>query len=116
VASGEVHAMAGIYFAIQRESNGTELCRLTGYLRLGGRLSVLGLIRVSIEFNLSFTYDNGTDKAYGRATLTVQVEVLFFSVSVDLTVERAFGGSGDPLFLQTFDTAQRWQDYTSAFA
>jgi len=116
VASGEVHAMAGIYFAIQRESNGTELCRLTGYLRLGGRLSVLGLIRISIEFNLSFTYDDGTHKAYGRATLTVQVEVLFFSVSVDLTVERAFGGSGDPLFLQTFDTARRWQDYTSAFA
>ncbi len=116
VASGEVHAMAGIYFAIQRESDGTELCRLTGYLRLGGRLSVLGLIRVSVEFNLSFTYDSGTDKAYGRATLTVKVEVLFFSVSVDLTVERAFGGSGDPLFLQTFDTAQRWQDYTSAFA
>ncbi len=116
VASGDVHAMAGIYFAIQKDSDGNELCRLTGYLRLGGRLSVLGLIRVSIEFNLSFTYDNGTDKAYGRATLTVQVEVLFFSVSVDLTVERAFGGSGDPLFLQTFDTAQRWQDYTSAFA
>ena len=116
VASGEVHAMAGIYFSIQKESNGAELCRLTGYLRLGGRLSVLGLIRVSIEFNLSFTYDSGTDKAYGRATLTVQVEVLFFSVSVDLTVERAFGGSGDPLFLQTFDTARRWQDYTSAFA
>ncbi|MGE3297949.1 MAG: hypothetical protein AB7I68_11450 [Porticoccaceae bacterium] len=116
VASGEVHAMAGIYFAIQKESDGKELCRLTGYLRLGGRLSVLGLIRISIEFNLSFTYDGGTDKAYGRATLTVQVEVLFFSVSVDLTVERAFGGSGDPLFLQTFDTAQRWQDYTGAFA
>lgn len=116
VASGEVHAMAGIYFAIQKDSDGNELCRLTGYLRLGGRLSVLGLIRISLEFNLSFTYDSGTDKAYGRATLTVQVEVLFFSVSVDLTVERAFGGSGDPLFLQTFDTAQRWQDYTSAFA
>lgn len=116
VASGEVHAMAGIYFAVQRDTDGKELCRLTGYLRLGGRLSVLGLIRVSIEFNLSFTYDSGTDKAYGRATLTVQVEVLFFSVSVDLTVERAFGGSGDPLFLQTFATAQRWQDYTSAFA
>ncbi|MGE3298294.1 MAG: hypothetical protein AB7I68_13220 [Porticoccaceae bacterium] len=116
VASGEVHAMAGIYFSIQKDSDGHELCRLTGYLRLGGRLSVLGLIRISLEFNLSFTYDSDTDKAYGRATLTVQVEVLFFSVSVDLTVERAFGGSGDPLFLQTFDTAQRWQDYTSAFA
>jgi len=115
VASGEVHAMAGIYFAIQHIDN-KDLCQLTGYLRLGGRLSVLAIIRVSIEFNLSFTYNSATQKAYGRATLTVMVEVLLFSASVDLTVERAFGGSGDPLFLQTFDTAERWQTYADAFA
>ena len=119
VASGEVHAMAGIYFAIQRIGSGVgskDICQLTGYLRLGGRLSVLALIRVSIEFNLSFTYNGATGKAYGRATLTVMVEVLLFSASVDLTVERAFGGAGDPLFIQTFDTAQRWHDYASAYA
>jgi hypothetical protein len=78
---------------------------------------VLGLIKVSVEFNLSFTYDGVKDKAYGRATLTVHVEVAFFSTSVELTVERAFGGkSGDPTFGQLFDTADTWSDYALAFA
>ncbi|GAB4429674.1 MAG: hypothetical protein Kow0031_10260 [Anaerolineae bacterium] len=118
VASGEVHIMAGIYFSMQRKENSTDLaCVLSGYLRMGGSLSVLGLIKVSVEFNLSFTYDGVKDKAYGRATLTVHVEVLFFSTSVELTVERAFGGkSGDPKFGELFNTAETWSQYALAFA
>ena len=88
-----------------------------GYLRMGGSLNVLGLIKISVEFVLSFTYDSGTEKAYGRATLTVHVEVLFFSASVELTVERAFGGQGgDPKFGEMYDTAERWSEYALAFA
>jgi len=119
VASGEVHVMAGIYFALERkEESDPELSAvLSGYLRMGGSLSVLGLIKVSVEFNLSFTYDSNTGKAYGRATLTVEVEVLFFSASVELTVERAFGGeSGDPKFGEMYDTAEKWSRYALAFA
>lgn len=116
VASGEVHIFAGIYFSLQRKEpdNGLE-CTLSGYLRLGGSLSVLGLVHVSVEFNLSFTYVN--EKAYGRATLTVQVSVLGLSKSVELTVERGFGGSsGDPTFAQLYDTPEIWSDYALAFA
>jgi hypothetical protein len=115
VASGEVHAMAGIYFSLQRKDTVLQ-ATLTGYFRLGGSLSVLGLITVSVEFNLSFTYqDKG--KAYGRATLTVEVDVAFFHKSVDLTVERTFGGQGgDPKFLDFFNTAESWQTYAEAFA
>lgn len=118
VASGEVHVMAGIYFSLQRKEGSTELSAiLSGYLRMGGSLEVLGIIKVSVEFNLSFTYDSDTDKAYGRATLTVEVEVLFFSASVELTVERAFGGeSGDPKFGEMYDTADKWSRYALAFA
>jgi hypothetical protein len=117
VASGEVHVMAGIYFSLQRKENTTQLAAvLSGYLRMGGSLQVLGLVKVSVEFNLSFTYDSGRDKAYGRATLTVQVEVLFFSTSVELTVERAFGGSGDPHFIDFFPNPDPWQEYALAFA
>ncbi|MCU1265341.1 MAG: hypothetical protein JWM21_1659 [Acidobacteria bacterium] len=117
VASGEVHIMAGIYFSLQRKETSTELAAiLSGYLRMGGSLSVLGIIKVTVEFNLSFTYDSGRDKAFGRATLTVEVEVLFFSASVELTVERAFGGSGDPKFGQLFSEPQMWNDYALAFA
>ncbi len=120
VASGSVHIMAGIYFSMQRrEIDGVEVdaATLEGYLRLGGELSVLGLISVSLEFYLSFRYETAKNAAYGRATLTVKVEVLFFSASVDVTVEKRFGGSsGDPLFLDTFTSAVVWDEYAGAFA
>lgn len=118
VASGGVHIMAGIYFRLERKEPGTDLApTLTGYLRMGGHLSVLGLIKVSLEFVLSFTYDGARDKAYGRATLTVQVEIAFFSTSVEITVERAFGGaSGDPTFGQLFPAPTMWSEYAEAFA
>ena len=118
VASGGVHIMAGIYFKLERKETATDLApTLTGYLRMGGYLSVIGLIKISLEFMLSFTYDGGRDKAYGRATLTVQVEIVFFSVSVEITVERAFGGSsGDPTFGQLFPTSGTWSEYAEAFA
>lgn len=118
VASGGVFIMAGIYFKLERQEPSDELApMLTGYLRMGGHLSVLGLIKVSLEFNLSFTYDGATDKAYGRATLTVKVEVVFFSASVEVTVEKAFGGqSGDPSFGQLFAAPEAWSEYATAFA
>jgi hypothetical protein len=114
VASGGVHIMAGVYFAMGKK-NGVEFSVLAGYLRLGGELSVLGLISISLEFNLCFAYEDG--KAAGRATLTVKVEVVFFSTSVEISVEKRFGGSsGDPRFLQVFETPAVWNQYASAFA
>jgi type VI protein secretion system component Hcp len=116
VASGSVHMMAGIYFSLEKRASGDLKATLTGYLRVGGSLSVLGIVTVSVEFNLSFTYqDEG--KAYGRATLTVQVEVALFHKSVELTVERTFGGQGgDPRFVEAFTTAETWNEYATAFA
>jgi hypothetical protein len=92
------------------------MATLAGYLRMGGSLSVLGLVTVSVEFDLSFTYYTEKDKAYGRATLTVQIEVACFSKSIDLTVERGFGGSGDPKFADLITTPAVWSEYALAFA
>jgi len=116
VASGGVHIMAGIYFSLQRKGGSVELtATLGGYLRMGGELSVLALISVSLEFYLAFTYTAG--KAHGIATLTVKVQVLCFSTSVAITVEKSFGGSaGDPVFRQTFTAAPVWLEYADAFA
>ncbi|PGV73201.1 hypothetical protein [Bacillus thuringiensis] len=110
VASGGVHLMAGIYFKME---NGN--CQLTGYVRCGGSLEVLGLITISAEFYLSLNYrDPG--KAWGQATLTVKVEVLMFSQSVDLTVEKQFAGSaGDPPIAEMIDQDD-WAVYCEAFA
>lgn len=118
VASGGVHIMAGIYFKLERVDPGNELApTLSGYLRMGGYLSVLGLIKISLEFVLSFTYDGAKKKAYGRATLTVNIEIVFFCVSVEVTVEKSFGGKGaDPDFVLLFDKPAVWNEYALAFA
>ena len=89
VASGGVYVMAG--FNYEHENGNTEL---TGYLRCGGALEVLAIITVSVEFKMGLKYISQGNKVWGRATLTVEVKVLFFSKSVDLTVERQFAGSG----------------------
>lgn len=88
VASGGAHIMAGIYFAME----GNE-CLLSGYLRCGGELNVLGIIHISVEFYLSLNYQSAGNRVWGQASLTVEIEILFFSFSVTLTVEREFSNS-----------------------
>lgn len=119
IASGEVHIMAGIYFGMKKmtqNSKEIQVSLLTGYLRCGGKLSVLGLVSVSIEFYLAFTYLS-TGKAYGTAILTITVEIFFFEKTFEIKVERSFGKDGnDPLFKQLMDTSATWGEYAAAFA
>ncbi|MCP2033575.1 hypothetical protein L1279_000558 [Planomicrobium sp. HSC-17F08] len=121
VASGGVQIMAGIYFAM----NGNEV-NLSGYLRCGGHLNVLGLISITVEFYLGFKYRNKDEKGgevWGQASLTVGVKVAFFSKSVTLKVERRFAGAaGDPTFADLMgpeiegEYPEEWDKYCSAFA
>jgi hypothetical protein len=121
VASGGVHVMAGIYFRMEKDA-----CQLAGYFRLGGNVSVLGIISVSIELYLALSYDSGTGKAKGEATLTIAVSLFMFSVSAAIHCERSFAGSnGDPSFAAlmgpeagpvTDDSKYPWHDYVDAFA
>ena len=119
VASGSVHILAGIYFKIEAGN-----ASLTGYLRIGGEVDVLGLISASIELRMELSYEFSSGKCVGRATLTVEVEVLFFSASVEISCERKFAGSsGDPSFAQLMEpyllngaTVKPWDDYSMAFA
>jgi hypothetical protein len=113
VASGGVHIMAGIYFQLKGSDS-----TLTGFVDIGGNVSVLGIISVSIDLNLSLSWvhSGSGDKVQGRATLTISVSVLFFSISVQLSVERSFGsGSGDPTMKDVL-SAKDWEDYALAFA
>jgi hypothetical protein len=126
VASGSVSAMGGIYFKSEHAViNGYDanIVVLTGYLRLNGRLSIIGLITVSLEFYLAFTANfvskNGkdvVDKLVGEATLKVKVEVLFFSKTVSVTVRRELqGADADPKFTQMI-LPEDWEEYCLAFA
>jgi hypothetical protein len=113
VASGAVHAMAGIYFQLKGPSSD-----LTGFVDVGGEVSVLGIISISIDLNLSLSWQSSPsgNVIQGRATLTVSVHVLFFSASVQLSVERSFSaGGGDPKVDQLM-SADDWDEYAGSFA
>lgn len=114
VASGSLSVMAGIYF---RFEDGKGLL-LSGYFRARGEVDVLGLISASIELTISLTWQE-PNKAAGRATLTIEVEVAFFSESVSITCEKRFSGSGsDPTVLEVMGPPgadDAWQEYCRAF-
>jgi hypothetical protein len=113
VASGGVHAMAGIYFKLQGSSSD-----LTGFVDIGGEVSVLGIISISLDLNLSLSWQHSPsgDVIQGRATMSVSVHVLFFSASVSISVEKSFSaGSGDPKIDQLV-SASDWALYAGAFA
>ena len=96
--------------------NGNSVTSLTGYVRINGALSVLGLITVSVMFYLGLEYNVTTGKAWGEATLMVKVEVLFFSKTVAITTRREFAGSGaDPTFGMMV-SKDDWNIYWDAFA
>jgi hypothetical protein len=93
VASGSVELVAGIYFSYGELPGSTKTtCVLTGFVKLDGHLSILGIITLSLEFDLSLTYMEPPSSVTGTATLTVSVSVLFFSFSVSVTASKTFGG------------------------
>lgn len=124
VASGGVSVMAGIYFKLEMQGGSTDAI-LTGYFRLRGEVSVLGLISASIELYLELTYETATGKAVGRATLTIEVSICFLSFSVDISCEKKFAGANaDPTFAAQMGlpasappgAIRPWDLYCRAFA
>ena len=114
VASGSVYVKAGIYYHWADDT-----VELEGYLEMGGEMSVIGIISVSLKFHLSLGYykSGGKSEVKGQATLTVEIEILFFSASVSVTCERRLGGSdADPLFVEFYPAQSVWDDYATAFA
>lgn len=117
VASGRVYVKAGVYFHWRETPD--KLVELDGYVEMGGELSVLGLISVSLTFHLSLGYrkTGGQAEVRGQAELVVEVEVLFFSASVTVRVERRFAGApSDPTFVEFVPTDDAWRNYCAAFA
>lgn len=116
VASGSISASVGVYIRLEGEEGS-----LTGYFRLRGEVDVLGLISASIELYMELMYNFSTGKMIGRATITVEVDVLVFSGSVKISAERQLAGAnGDPSLREVLGaetgTSAYWNDYCAAFA
>jgi hypothetical protein len=114
VASGGVEIKAGVYFHWMQKS-----VELAGYVRLHGELSVLGLISASLTFNLQLAYlkESNHSVVWGEATLTIEIEILFFSASVSVKCRREFAGSdADPKFIDLIPDQPTWATYCEKFA
>jgi hypothetical protein len=121
IASGGVSVMGGFYFKMEIVDEFTQI-QLTGYIRINGALSILGIITLSMEFYLALTYimkaasDSKAGKLYGEATIKVKIEVLFFSKSVSVTARRTLkGADADPTFAEMIEEPD-WIEYCEAFA
>lgn len=80
IASGEAHILGGVRLSFDRD-NGVSI---TGYIRIGGSLDILGIVSVSVELRLELSYRSDTNVLVGRAKLVIEIEVLFLSESVEL--------------------------------
>ena len=139
IAVGHVYLLAGINYTIEQTANGS-VASVTGYVRCGGELRVLSIITVSVTFYMGLTYDDATRTFTGRASLTIEIDIAFFSVSVELSIERKFGGDDGAFFgagsrhlasvglpppgsllipqthsVETLLEKQDWEDYCAAF-
>lgn len=95
VASGGITLAAGVYYSYNA-SPAPGTTTLTGFVRLTGELSVLGLISISAELDLTLTYQSSGGQSYveGTATLSVSISICFFSITVPITVHKQFAGGG----------------------
>jgi len=138
IAVGHVYLLAGINYAMERTATG-NVASITGYVRCGGELRVLSIITVSVTFYMGLTYNDTTRTFTGRASLTIEIDIAFFSVSVELSIERKFGGDDGAFFgpgsrhlasvglpppgsllpqthsVETLLEQQDWEDYCAAF-
>lgn len=124
VAQGEVHIFGGVVFVKQ----GSEL-QITGYIRVGGSVRVLGLITVSIELTVSLTYKT-PNILKGEARLVIAVDLTFWSTSVEIPASYTITGSRGLAIENASDTLSHpvaaalgpvgndfpWRDYCQAYA
>ncbi|MEM7101840.1 MAG: hypothetical protein AAF502_01840 [Bacteroidota bacterium] len=123
VASGGVYIMGGVYFSMET-NNGDSTIFFQGYIKMGGHLSVLAIISVSVEFKMSLNYESQPgppskgqqERVWGEATLKVKIEVLFFSKTVSMTAKRELkSAEADPIFTDLI-SENDWATYCAAFA
>ena len=88
IVRGGVYLLAGIFVSIQ--SSGQLV--ISGHLRFGGFVDVLGLVAVSIEFFVALTYAGG--KLVGEGRVTFSVKVLFLNESFSFRVRQEIAAFG----------------------
>ncbi|MFF4432601.1 hypothetical protein ACFYZ4_26010 [Streptomyces sp. NPDC001513] len=98
VVSGHVEAKIGIYFGVRTvaaDGGATaQQVELSAYVRLGGRVEVLGLVSASLDCYLALTYFSQPDRLVGEAHVTISIDLGLFETSVSFGVRRELAGGG----------------------
>jgi hypothetical protein len=87
-AQGTVYLFAGIRFFYDRAG-----AQITGYVRCGGALNILGFVTMSVEFFAGVRYEAASGTIVATASVTVHVGIGPFGQDVSLPFERRFAGS-----------------------
>jgi hypothetical protein len=117
VVAGGMSIMAGLYFKIEADE-----VTLAGYFRMRGMVKAFGFVTVTLEVYLEMRFEPGSGKCTGTATVSLEVDVTLFSVSVSFTCTKKFAGSnGDPTLAEMLEvapdaTSADWNSYCEAFA
>ena len=109
--------MGGIRYALLPDRSVT----LTGFLRIGGSVELLGLVSVSVELRVELNYQEEGNRLVGRARLVIEIDLTLYSDSIELDSGDwvIAGGTGQlaaPAAL--FDAAMgldEWARYRKAF-
>jgi hypothetical protein len=112
VASGGLEVSVGLFFELDGDKT-----TFGGILNGCGSLSVLGLVTISAQFcmKLSYSDENGANKVWGEATLSVGIHLLFFKRTVTFTIVREFAQS-PPFAFGDLVSEKEWDEYCNAFA
>ena len=116
IAKAEVHALGGVRFKLQG-----DLVRVSGFLRIGGSVDILGLVSVTVELRVELTYQ--APRLTGSATAVIEIDVTFWSGSIELdSGEYTFVGGSTPEAIPPSSsisvpppTLPDWQKYRNAF-
>jgi len=95
VVAGELHALAGIEI---RLASGRAV--LSGYLRVGGSVELLGLVSVSIEVSAAITATLDPLRVEASARIVVEVDLFLLSTGVDLEKTIVLYDAAEPTTLE----------------
>jgi hypothetical protein len=108
VVTAEVHALGGVRFSLVGSTPA-----MSAYVRLGGSVTLFGLVTLSVELRVDLTYDDLTDRLTGRATLVIELDLALYADAVELDTG-TFVLAGSSAAPPSTDT--QWAEYQGAFA
>jgi hypothetical protein len=129
IAKGSISLLAGIEICKEITASGGSDITLTARLMASGTLDVLGLVTVSVLFDMGLSFDPDERILLGYAIVSVTIKVMFVKKRKKLPLERKFKVSpkdftvdsipireDQKLLFKYMMKPKEWTSYCRAFA